>query len=497
MSEKAGKPQLRTVRGGKANPVDPLLELPSHSLEAEQACLGAALMSARTAARLGRVLTADDFYLAVHQSFYLAITELQERHGSVDLLTLGEYLRQRDMLEMLGGVEYINTLVDAVPTAAHFHYYARLVREHAVRRRFKEDLRAVGHDGESSIQELLGQLSVRLSELRQQLAVLDDEDAPVALNELLQRQYPPRRSLVRQMWQQGLTMLHSGPKVGKTNLLSNLVVAAATGGRFLGHFAIEERCGALCLFLEDTELDTQKRLGAYLRHTEIPDDVYIQWDWPHMGVGGLDRIDTFLSAHQSVKLVVIDTLELILAPREQGGDIYSQDVHAIRALKDLADRHQAVFVIIHHSNKSKELQDDIVASAGGTHGKTGSCDCVAQLIPQLDGTISFRGKGRRMPPFNHVYRILEDVDESCSLEYVGESEAIRDTSALNELLEALSANAMTTSELRQELGASGATFRIRIKQASELGLVRRIGQGNRSLWELTEKGRAQAQTIPD
>jgi replicative DNA helicase len=78
------------------------------------------------------LLTPDDFYRDTHRKIYQAMTELYTRNEPVDLITLNNYLKGRNELEAIGGVQYLSSLASSVPTSANVKYHSRIVREKAL-----------------------------------------------------------------------------------------------------------------------------------------------------------------------------------------------------------------------------------------------------------------------------------------------------------------------------------------------------------------------------
>lgn len=110
-------------------------KLPPQNIEAEQSLLGALLIDKDAIVSVGEVLKVTDFYKSEqHGSIYGAILELFEKREPIDLVTVTEQLKQGGSLDRVGGSAYLAELVNKVPTAAHVESYARIIREHAVRR---------------------------------------------------------------------------------------------------------------------------------------------------------------------------------------------------------------------------------------------------------------------------------------------------------------------------------------------------------------------------
>ncbi len=121
--------------GTKGSP--PVDRLPPHAMEAEQGVLGCILLDPRTAlaecqTRFG---AAEVFYDLRHQRIYAALSAMAERNEAIDIITLQNCLRDRQELEQVGGLAYLASLPDLVPSAANLAEYAELVWEKYLLRR--------------------------------------------------------------------------------------------------------------------------------------------------------------------------------------------------------------------------------------------------------------------------------------------------------------------------------------------------------------------------
>ncbi len=110
-----------------------LLErMPPHSIEAEQSVLGCMLIEQEAIVKVMEILKEDDFYKESHKVIYRTITDLFDRNHAVDMITVTEQLKKADILDEVGGVHYIATLANIVPTAANVEHYARIVEEKSI-----------------------------------------------------------------------------------------------------------------------------------------------------------------------------------------------------------------------------------------------------------------------------------------------------------------------------------------------------------------------------
>ncbi|NLF25963.1 MAG: replicative DNA helicase [Deltaproteobacteria bacterium] len=115
------------------NQSDP--RLPPQSIEAEESVLGSILLDNDAINLAIERLRIDDFYRAPHKAIFAAMVSLTDKNEPIDVITLSQELRSQGSLEEVGGMENLARLATLVPSAANVGYYAKLVREHAIRRK--------------------------------------------------------------------------------------------------------------------------------------------------------------------------------------------------------------------------------------------------------------------------------------------------------------------------------------------------------------------------
>src|SRR5699024_1608181 len=124
---------LRQGGGGMHASID---TAPPRDEHAEQAVLGSIMQLSQTAAgELIDSMTASDFYWPTHSLVFAAAVALRDDDQPIDPLTMAHRLTETGELDRVGGAPYLHTLTAAPPTAANAGYYAKIVREHAQRRR--------------------------------------------------------------------------------------------------------------------------------------------------------------------------------------------------------------------------------------------------------------------------------------------------------------------------------------------------------------------------
>ena len=110
------------------------LKIPPHSIEAEQAILGGLFLDPDAWTKVVERIRADDFYRKDHQLIYNAIAELESHGEPFDLVTVAEWLENRQQLDDVGGLSYLSALADSTPGASNITAYADIVRKRSILR---------------------------------------------------------------------------------------------------------------------------------------------------------------------------------------------------------------------------------------------------------------------------------------------------------------------------------------------------------------------------
>ena len=167
--------------------------LPPHSLECEQGVLGCALLDPNQC--IGECIEKlkDDgklaFYDLRHQTIYETLAEMFNARSAIDLITVQQNLKDRQLLDQVGGIAYLNQLQDAVPSAANLSFYLDHVREKFLLRKLIQTCTGVVgriYDFEGDVEELLDEVEkdiLHVNESREQNEV---KDVKKLVNEALQ-----------------------------------------------------------------------------------------------------------------------------------------------------------------------------------------------------------------------------------------------------------------------------------------------------------------------
>jgi len=109
--------------------------VPPHNVDAEESVLGSLLMERDAVDRVLELLSGEDFYRPAHAKVFRACLDLNSRGQAIDLITLSDYLRGKNLLDEVGGSAALAGLTEKVPSAANVEYYARIVKDKARLRR--------------------------------------------------------------------------------------------------------------------------------------------------------------------------------------------------------------------------------------------------------------------------------------------------------------------------------------------------------------------------
>lgn len=109
--------------------------VPPHSIEAEQSVVGSMLMDKDAITVASEIICGNDFYQTAYGVIFDSVVELFNEGKPVDLITLQNRLKEKDVPEEISSLEFVRDLVTAVPTSANVKYYAEIVAEKATLRR--------------------------------------------------------------------------------------------------------------------------------------------------------------------------------------------------------------------------------------------------------------------------------------------------------------------------------------------------------------------------
>lgn len=349
--------------------------IPPQNIEAEQSTLGSMLIDRDAISKAIETLRPEYFYKDAHRIIFQVIVELFEKGEPVDLITVTEVLRARELLEQIGGVGYLTLLAGVVPTAANVEYYARIVEEKYLLRSLISagtEIAAMGYDESHDVDSALDNAERLIFSIAQNRSVQTFESIKSVLVSTLERietlynnkggitgiptGFHDLDQMLSGLQRSDLIIIAARPSMGKTSLMLNIGQHVAVNeGLPVAIFSLEVSKEQLVqkMLCSEAKIDGQRLRTGYLtdedwekltyavgRLSEAP--IFID-DTPGLSVLELRARARRLKAEHGLDLILIDYLQLM----QSKGRIENrqQEIADItRSLKSLA-RELAVPVI--------------------------------------------------------------------------------------------------------------------------------------------------------
>lgn len=189
---------------------------------------------------------------------------------------------------------------------------------------------------------------------------------------LLMTELEPVNYTIPQWLPEGLTLLVASPKLGKTTLAMQIILALVRGAEFWGQDVPKGK--ALMVDLETNERRLRRKLEQAGVTALDPGQLYYATEWPK-GLLGVERIAQTLDDDPAIKLVVIDTLQRFRDSGTGKQNAYAADYDALAPLQQLCrERAGLAIICIHH--KRKAATDDPIDSINGSAAIAGAADAI-------------------------------------------------------------------------------------------------------------------------
>ena len=194
---------------------------------------------------------------------------------------------------------------------------------------------------------------------------------------LQDKDLPPITFYVNSLIPQGLTLICSLPKIGKSWMALDLCLSISRGVPFLGFRTLKTGC--LYLALEDSEHRLKSRLNKVLDGETAPDNFIYATRCDDIENGLINEIKSIIKKEPYIKVIVIDTLQKVRSDYN-GKNNYANDYKEVGTIKDFADENGLAIILIHHLKKGND--NDIFGKVSGTNGITGTADTTIVLDKQ-------------------------------------------------------------------------------------------------------------------
>ena len=371
--------------------------VPPQNIEAEQSVLGAMLIEKEAIPKVMEILRDTDFYREAHRVIFNAMLELYNKNEAVDMITVTEILKRDNKLEDVGGIAYVTSLANTVPTAANVTYHASIIEEKSILRQLvsvSTQIASMGYEANDDVKNIIDSAESKILEISNRKKTADF----TPINEIVLDSFKSIEALMGN--KNGLTGLPTGfedldnltsglhgsdfiilaarPSMGKTafalNVVQNVAIRAAkkVGGapKTVAFFSLEMSKEQLVqrMLCAEANIDSQR-----LRIGELRDE-----DWAMLintadtlssaniyiddtaGITAMDMRSRArrLKAEHGLDLIVVDYLQLMQGSgkKHNSGDRQQEVSEISRSLKALARELDVPVIALSQLSRSVEAR---------------------------------------------------------------------------------------------------------------------------------------------
>jgi replicative DNA helicase len=380
--------------GEKVIPISPtgseqdLHRTPPHSVEAEQGVLGSMLISPReTIAECVEKINEEYFYVPAHRTIYDVLVDLWNTRQGIDLITFTQVLRDRNLLDSVGGAAFVTNLFTFVPTAANVQYYLEIVRDKYILRQIisaaTESVRRA-YEEQEEVDSLLDEVEQKIFDVgedRFKGQMLSMKDHAMQAIETIERLYERKGSITgistgfvefdrmtSGLHPSEMVVIAARPSMGKTALAMNIAEYVAINEKLaVGVFSLEMSSQQLVqrMLCSRARVNLQRVRDGFLGERDFPSltaaasklaeaKMFID-DSASLSILELRAKARRLKAQQDVSLIIVDYLQLLRSTTRRAQDNRQLEISEISAgLKALAKDLKIPVIVVAQLNRQPE-----------------------------------------------------------------------------------------------------------------------------------------------
>ena len=368
----------------------PARSLPNN-LEAEESVLGSCFLSKYALQKANETLTPESFYSERNAKIFQSMVALQEENTPIDITTVTSYLKKKNELTEVGGVEYLTEVLNYVPTASNIDYYIKSVEDSSVLRSLiatAEEIAQDGYNPDESINEILDNSEKKIlnivkrrtsSEFRSMKEIIAKTKADLErLSERkgeitgLETGWYDFDRLTTGLHPNEFIIIAARPAMGKTAFALNLAThVAMTQDKSVALFNLEMSAEQLAMRILSSlgQLDGFKlRTGNLLNQdwkrineaaSQLTNTNLVMDDTPGITIGEIRaKCRRLASSEKGLALVVIDYLQLISGGKNYGTNRQQEVSDISRSLKTLAMELGVPVIALSQLSRGVEARDD-------------------------------------------------------------------------------------------------------------------------------------------
>ncbi len=380
------------------------------NIEAEQAVIGSMILDSEAIGKVVEILKENDFYRIAHRKIFPAIIDIYEQNQPVDLITLTESLRKKNLLEEIGGASYLTAILENTDTTANVEHHARIVKEKST---LRELISAAGHIMSESISDEKEADSILENAERLILDVAREkiQQGFVPVKDILKGTFDNIEKLYhRKEYVTGLATgfpefdrltagLHKGdlvivagrPSMGKTSLCLTMAQNVAVAQKIpVAIFSLERSREQLVqrMLCAEARVDAHDVRSGFIRES----------DWPKLTIAGgklaespifiddssmVSELEMRIKSRrlmkmQNIGLIIVDYLQLMQSAKR--AENRQQEITNIcRSLKALAKELSVPVMVLSQLSRAVEARGDHVPQLADLR-ESGSIEQDADLV---------------------------------------------------------------------------------------------------------------------
>ena len=361
-----------------------------HSIEAEQSVIGSMIMDREAILIASEIVLSEDFYNKQYGVLFDAMVELNDEGKPVDLVTLQDRLKEKDVPPEVSSLEFIRDLITAVPTSANVKHYANIVAEKSTLRRLiriNEEIANTCYVGKDSLEEILSDTEKKVFDLIQRRNtgefvpirqfVMDAMDAIERASHnkgdvtgvatgFLDLDYKTAG-----MQPSDLILVAARPSMGKTAFVLNIAqYVAFKQGKTAAIFSLEMSKEQLVnrLFAMESRVSSQNLRTGNLTDADwekliesagvIGKSNLIIDDTPGISISELRSKCRKYKLEHNLEMIIIDYIQLMTGS-SRSTDSRQQEISEIsRSLKALARELHVPVIALSQLNRTADQRDD-------------------------------------------------------------------------------------------------------------------------------------------
>ncbi len=388
-----------------------LNKVPPHSLEAEQAVLGAVLLDWTAMSELVSRMRPEHFYSIQNQTIFQALLRLFNKNVKGDTLSLINELTVEQNLEKAGGTAYIASLTDTVPSSANIDYYSDIVLDRSVRRELinvSTEMRSLAYElgqDSSSLLDHAEQKIFSLAERNESTVIHEIKNIMIREIEIIDSRYKNQNqftgvpsgfsqldTMTSGFQKSELIIIGARPSIGKTALALSMMRHIALERKIsCGFFSLEmpyESIGMRLLSME-ANVNMGRMRSGMIRKEDIMkiQDAAGRWfesplytvDTPNMRLLDLKAMARRMVKNHKVEIIFIDYIGLITT-ENTSAPVYEQVSEISKALKALARELEIPVVALCQVARDAEGKEPNLAQLRGS----GSIEQDADVVMFID-----------------------------------------------------------------------------------------------------------------